>query len=311
MQHPELPSQPDPALPFAEAPVPAHRPHLLRQGLVFLTLTLITIALFAVTLLLFRSFNARRASLARQFTAQGLAALATNRPADAVLALRTALEYAPDERADQLLLAQALGEAGRTEESTQYFLTLWDITPGDGFINLELGRLARSSNHMDDAIQYYRASIYGSWQSNAVDRRRAVRMELLHYLEDQHDYTTARAELLIAASNAAHTPAAEIEMAVEFTRIGDPSAALTWYGKAISDDPRDPLALDGAGQTAAQLGDAPSAMDYLQRALEASPRHGEPRLTDEQRAADAALLKQLQETDMAQRKAARREHRSR
>ncbi|HEY0307950.1 MAG TPA: tetratricopeptide repeat protein [Acidobacteriaceae bacterium] len=307
MQDSELPQQPG----STNASVSSRRPGLLREGLIFFTLTLITIALFAVTLLLFRSFSAHRTALAHQFTAQGLTALAASRPADAVLALRTALEYAPDERSDQLLLAQALGEAGRTEESTQYFLTLWDMAPGDGFINLELARLARSSNHMDDAIQYYRASIYGSWQSNAVDRRRGVRMELLHYLEDQHDFTTARSELLIAASNAAHTPAAEIEMAIEFTRIGDLSAALTWYGKAISDDPRNPLALDGAGQTAAQLNDAPHAMDYLQRALEAAPRRSEPRLTESQRTADAALLKQLQETEIEQRKAAGREHRSR
>jgi len=290
----------------------ARRQLLLRDGLIFFTLILITIALFAVTLLLFRSFAAHRAYLATRWADRGTAALAAGKPADAVIDLRTALTYDPGERTDQLLFAQALGAAGRTEEATTYFLNLWELTPGDGFINLQLARLAQQSGNQNSAVHYYRAAIFGSWQEDAIDRRRAVRFELLHYLIAQHDLATARTELLIAASNTPATPEADMEIAREFIAIADPPTALTWYQKAVSEDPRDPEALDGAGRLAAQLGDTNGAIEYLQRALEAQPRRkqsSESMLTEEQRTADEALLTQLQQAAAAQVKSTKVNHR--
>jgi hypothetical protein len=64
----------------------------------------------------------------------------------------------------ELLLAQALGDAGHTEESYNYFLGLWETQPGSGFINLRLARLAAKKNDMQAAINYYRAAIYGIFE---------------------------------------------------------------------------------------------------------------------------------------------------
>jgi tetratricopeptide (TPR) repeat protein len=281
----------------------ARRGLMLRDTLAFLALTLIVVVLFVVTLLLFRSFTARRALLAARWTDRGTAALAAGHPEEAVIALRNALTYDPDERSGQLLLAQALGAAGHTEESTTYFLNLWQLTPGDGFINLELARLARQAGHQDDAVHYYRAAIYGSWQSDAVARRRDVRDELLQYLIAQRDFTTARAELLIAASDAPNSVESDIIIAGEFVAIEDPATALIWYQKALARDPHDPEALYNSGQISAQLGDTPAAIDYLQRALNEPPRrrsNGEPKLTLDQRTAGEALLTQLEQAAAAQ-----------
>ncbi len=292
----------------------ARRRLLLRDSLTFLILTLITAALFVVTLLLFRSFATHRAVLAIRWAQRGTAALAAGHPEEAVTALRTALTYAPDEHDDQLLLAQALGAAGHTEESINYFLNLWELTPGDGFINLQLARLARQTGNQESAVHYYRAAIYGSWQDDAIDRRRAVRFELLHYLIAQHDFTTAHNELLIAASDAPATAESDRNIAAEFIAIGDPVTALTWYQKALSEDPHDPETLDGAGRLSAQLGDSPAAIDYLQRALEAPPRrnrNGEPKLALDQRTADESLLTQLQQAADAQKKPSKAKPRSR
>jgi len=291
----------------------ARRRLLFHDSLTFFILILITVALFTVTFFLFRSFAAHRAHLATRWADRGTAALAAGKPADAVIDLRTALTYDPGQRTNQLLFAQALGAAGRTEEAINYFLNLWDLTPGDGFINLQLARLAQQTRNQDDAVHYYRAAIFGSWQDDAIERRRAVRFELLHYLIAQHDLATARTELLIAASNTPATPEADMEIAHEFLAIADPPTALTWYQKAISEDPHDPEALDGAGRLAAQLDDANGAIEYLQRALEAQPRrkrNGESKLTDEQRIADEALLTQLQQTAAAQTKSSKAKHRS-
>src|SRR5580698_2352419 len=111
---------------------------ILRDSLTFVSLLLVTIVLCGITLFLFRSFTAHRAELAQRWSDRGYDAMQAGRPDQAVVALRTALSYAPDERSYELLLAQALGDAGHLDESYNYFLGLWETEPGNGLINLSL-----------------------------------------------------------------------------------------------------------------------------------------------------------------------------
>src|SRR5207237_9136816 len=114
-----------------------------------------------------------------RWSERGRRALQANRSQEAVADLRTALLYAPGNRAFELLLAEALGQAGRTDESLNYFLGLWETMPGDGSINLSLARLAAQKVNRTDAVRYYRAAIDGTWeQGDGVERRAAVRAEL-------------------------------------------------------------------------------------------------------------------------------------
>ena len=99
---------------------------ILRDALTFLSLALITAVLFAVTLFLFRTFAAHRHELAQRWAARGQAALVSGHPDQAMVALRAALSHAPGERSYELLLAQALADAGHTEEAYNYFLGLWE-----------------------------------------------------------------------------------------------------------------------------------------------------------------------------------------
>jgi tetratricopeptide (TPR) repeat protein len=188
--------------PVLASPAVSKRGLLLHDGLAFVALMATTVTLFGVTLFLFRSFEGHRADLAREWAARGKTALAQRHPEAAVTALRTALSYAPETRADQFLLAQALADSGRTEEATNYFLTLWDATPGDGFINLQLARLARKKGETKEAADYYRASIFGSWEQNGAARRREVRLELIDFLTGQRELAEARNELFTVAGNA-------------------------------------------------------------------------------------------------------------
>src|ERR1700761_2101716 len=89
---------------------------ILRDSFAFLSLIAITLVLFAVTLLLFRSFQQHRADLAKRWADRGRAAFNNHHPDQAIVALRTALSYAPDEHGYELLLAESLAQAGRTEE---------------------------------------------------------------------------------------------------------------------------------------------------------------------------------------------------
>jgi tetratricopeptide (TPR) repeat protein len=178
------------------------------------------------------------------------------------------LSYAPDNDTYQLLLARALADAGRTEEATNYFLNIWASSPGDGFVNLQLARLMRRKGDAREAIEYYRASIFGTWQGDGAVRRREVRLELADYLVELHDLSAARTELLIAAGDAPENAHWDLMIGGRFQSAGDLTDALTYYQKAIADDPRNRNALESGGRVAYALGDYATAHTLLTRALQ-------------------------------------------
>jgi len=247
----------------------ARRRLFLRDSAAFLVLALITGVLFLVTLFLFRSFTSHRAELAVRWSGRGRDALRAGRPEEAIVALRTGLSYAPGTRSYELLLAQALEDAGRTDEASNYFMNLWVAQPGDGFINLELARLAAKRNDPRDAVKYYRASIYGTWEGDGVVRRREVRLELARYLIAQHNTNAARIELLIAAGNSPSDPKLNRTLADLLVETGDVADGFAFYNKVIEADSKNQAALAGAGRAAYRLGNFATAHSLLERALEA------------------------------------------
>jgi tetratricopeptide (TPR) repeat protein len=241
---------------------------ILRDALTFLTLLLVTVVLFLVTLFLFRSFASHRQELALRWSARGQSALLSGHPDQAVVALRTALSYTPGQRSYELLLAQALGEAGHIEESYNYFLGLWETQPGDGFINLSLARLAAKKNDPQAAINYYRASIYGTWEGDGVVRRREVRLELARFLLAHHDPPAARTELLIAAGNAPDDTSLTLTLAALLEQAGSPHDALTLYDKVLVQQPKNQTALLAAGRLRFEAGHFDDAHRLLQQAIQ-------------------------------------------
>jgi len=264
---------------------------MMRDGAAFLILTAFTGILFAVTLFLFRSFSSHRDDLAEEAGNAGKAALAQHRPHDAIASLREALSYAPNDRKNQLLLAQALGEDGHIEEANNYFLNLREAEPGDGFINLQLARLARQRRQKQEAVDFYRASIFGDWKGEGDVHRRAVRLELADYLIDQKDVQEAQSELTIVASNARSIADAGLDLTLgdAFLRVSDSANALKLYQKAMTDDPRDPLAYEKAGRVAYRLGDYAHARDWLEHGLRESA--GNPGSAADPEGDTATLLK--------------------
>jgi tetratricopeptide (TPR) repeat protein len=252
----------------------ARRRLMLRDAASMLTIVVITGVLFAITLFLFRSFTSHRAELAERWSDRGRRALHANRASEAVADLRTALLYAPGTREYELLLARALGDAGfqlhqasLIDESYNYFLGLWETMPGDGYINLELARLTAHKGNREDAVHYYRAAIYGTWeQGDGVQRRAAVRAELARYFIDQHDLQNARTELLIAGGNTPDTYERDINLGRLFEAAQDPKDAEAYYQKAIAAHPDDPVALELAGRVAYNKANYQSAHRLLEHA---------------------------------------------
>jgi tetratricopeptide (TPR) repeat protein len=254
----------------------ATRRLILRDSLAIFTLAATTVVLFAVTLLLFNSFSAHRQELARRWSDRGRDALQSGKPDEAIISLRTALSYAPGERAYELLLAQALGEAGHTDESYNYFMGLWETEPGDGFTNLELARLAAKKQDPRTAVNYYRASLYGTWEGDGVVKRAAVRLELARYLIAIHNLPAARLELLVAGGNMADDPDRDAALADLLLQAGDPADASIYYQKALVFRPGDTVALEAAGRIAYQAGDFSTAHMFLARALRTKPMEARP-----------------------------------
>jgi Tfp pilus assembly protein PilF len=273
----------------------AKRRLMLHDAVTILTVVLITAVLFAITLFLFRSFSAHRAELAQRWSERGRRALQANKPAEAIVDLRTALSYAPGTRAYELMLAQALGQAGRTEESYNYYLGLWETAPGDGNINLALARLAAHKSERTEAVNHYRAAIYGTWeQGDGVQRRAGVRAELARYLIDQHDLHSARMELLIAGGNTPGDYDRDLSFGRLFEAAQDPKDAEVYYRKAIAARPNDATALEAAGRLAYTMADYEAAHRLLDHATdERAKQHAPEVATDAELARDAARLLEL------------------
>ena len=239
---------------------------MLRDAVTLLSLTLLTAVLFAVTLFLFRSFAAHRAELAQRWSERGRIAIAQGKPDQAIVALRTALSYAPDERSYELLLAQALGDAGHLDEAYNYFLGLRETEPGNGFINLRMARLAAQKRDTQAAVNYYRAAIYGTWEGDGTVRRREVRLELARYLIAHRDNNNARSELLITGGNNPNDVGVELILADLLQQANDPQDALNYYQKVLAQEPRNETALVAAGRMEYEGGNFEEAHRLLEEA---------------------------------------------
>ncbi|MEZ2347929.1 tetratricopeptide repeat protein [Terriglobus sp. RCC_193] len=255
----------------AVAPLPsqvqtARRRLMLRDGLKFLTLTLVALLMSGVTTLLFRSFEAHREELAVRWAERGQQALAAGKPDQAVTALRTSLGFRSDVRENQLALAHALAASGRVDEAENYFVNLWQMQPGDGGINLELARLARQQGKSFNAIEYYRAAIFGTWSGDGPARRRDIRLELSSYLVELGQSKAARAELLIAAGNNPDA-SSQLRIGEALEAAGAPKEAATAYRNASEDKVFAATAQAKLGELCYAQGDYQCSAEELTQAL--------------------------------------------
>jgi tetratricopeptide (TPR) repeat protein len=244
---------------------------LLRDGVVFFVLLASTLALYGVTSLLFRSFAVRRQQLAMQFSASGRQALRAGRPEQAIDDLRTALEYAPDDHPSHLLLAEALAQGHHTEEATNYFLTLGEAEPADGFINLQLARLYRSKGDSSRAIDSYRVATLGNWNRDGVAQRLQAQLELSEYLLQLGQTVAAHTELMMAAANAPDSPSANLRLGDEFLAANAPNEALNSYAKAVTLAPDNLTALMKAAAQAYALDRYAEAAHFAETAFTKKP----------------------------------------
>ena len=154
--------------------------------------------------------------------------------------------------------------------------------PGDGFINLQLARLAKKKRDVQSAVNFYRASIYGDWEGDGANRRREVRLELAQYLIDQKQLGQAKTELLVVGGNAPDDPELDATLGKLLEQVAAPSEAMEFFQKALAAQPDNQAVLSEAGSLAYRSGDYVTASRLLERAVQRQP--------DDQKS--SALLKQ-------------------
>jgi tetratricopeptide (TPR) repeat protein len=235
--------------------LPPRRKIILRDSVTIGVLVLSTLALFAITSFLFRSFSARRAELGRQFALSGQKALSQGASEQAVRDLRLSLSYAPDDMSNRLLLAEALAQAHHPNQARGYFLGLLDEQPADGFLNLQLARLARQRKDTQAATAYYRAAAVGNWSGDSLSERFHVQLELADYLVKVGDFRSARAELLVAVADAPEDAGVAVMIGQRFEQAGELPEALKFYKRALSFNPKDAEALYGARRVMDEIGE--------------------------------------------------------
>ncbi len=116
-------------------------------------------------------YRAQRDALGTRWFNRGVADLAARRYDRAVVEFRTALLYSRDNYTYQLNLAEALVGQGRINEAYAYLINLWDREPENGYVNLELARIAAQKRAIDQALRYYHNAIYAAWPGDQETER--------------------------------------------------------------------------------------------------------------------------------------------
>ncbi len=235
-----------------------------------LALTAISICIAVLTYFFFHSFREHRTVLEKRWFARGEKALTAGHPDYAVQDFSSALSLSAANPAYQLALAEALTAANRNEEAYTYFSSLHDAQPGDGFLNLQLARLAVKRRDPAQAIAYYRSALTGLWHGKGAEQRFQIRLELAKYLMSLDRNMDAQGDLLTAEGNSLDHPAELLEVAALLREAGDPTDAWLTYRR---------VELHGGASAAQVLGalraeyDLALSMGQYKRASQALERY--------------------------------------
>ncbi len=256
---------------------------------ILLVLTLAAATGFAAVSHLVARYTANQQARGRKLYDQGLADARAVRYDDAIAAFRAALTCDPTNSLYQLSLARALRDSNdprRLDEAESYLIALWQRAPQDASINLALARVAAHRGSIEDATRYYHNAMYGVWNTEPDSNRNKARIELIQFLLKKNARAQADSELIALATALPSDPGAHLEAAQLFAQAQDYPGALAQYEDVLRIDPRNSIAMSGAGETAYRSGNYATAQRYLRSAVSANGDDADAR----QRLASADLI---------------------
>ncbi len=242
-----------------------------RETLVIVSIVLLVV-FFAITGFVVKRYHATQKALGGHWYQRGEAALKANQPLKAVDAFHTALVYSRDNSTYQMRLAEALVRSDHLSEAQVYLQTLWIREPGNGTVNLELGRLAARQSDVPEALRYYHNAIFGVWDSSPLVHRRETRLELCQFLLANNEPTQAESELIALGTELPANPALHAQVGKMFLQVRDYHRALQQFQAALKLKPKIPGAWAGAGEASFELGNYSQAYRYLQKAVSQNPK---------------------------------------
>jgi predicted Zn-dependent protease len=247
------------------------RYYLRQQPVMLALLSLMVVVAFLAVAGLSRAYHAQREALGNRWFSRGVTDLRAKNFAAASTEFRAALLYSRDDYSYQLNLAEALIGLKHTGEASAYLLNLWQREPEDGLVNLELARIAAQQAQTAEAVRYYHDAVYAAWPPEKETMRSAARLELIELLLRINARAQAQSELIALAENLGDDPVQQERLAGLFLRTQDYPHALAAFRITLKSDPRDAVALAGAGRAAVELGQYPLAQHYLEQAVSVAP----------------------------------------
>ncbi len=240
------------------------------EAAMLFVLVLLAAAFFVLTSFIVRAYRSYETRLGRQWFNDGQRRLMAQ-PDEAALAFQTALRFDSNAVEYRYALVEALLRSGRTEQAYSYLLALWDKQPANGWVNLQLGRIAADRHDLGLATEYFRSAIYGVWNDAPQERRQEARLELARLLLQHGLKREAATQLVAVQTDGAVSMTRQRELAFLLLQAGDLQTASTQFQSALKSSPGDPELLAGSGQVAFALGQYRSARSYLEEAR----RHGD------------------------------------
>lgn len=266
---------------------------IVQDTLALVSLMLITIGIGVLTYFFFHSFAEHRSVLEKRWFQRGQIALSSGHPAEAVEDFRSALSFSAANADYQMALAEALAASGRTEEAAAYFSALHEAEPGDGFLNLQLARLAVRRGNPEQAIAYYQDALNGLWRGHGTERRLQIRLELAQYLISLGRSTEVQGDLLAAEGNSLDNPSALFAIANLLREADDPIDAMTAYQRVerhrIAAPSQVLASLDAESQIAAALGQYKRAAQALNRYMAKARQFPAAATSDQKQAVERQL----------------------
>jgi tetratricopeptide (TPR) repeat protein len=252
----------------ASAPPARKGPRIYSREAVLAGCCATLLVLLAFTATINRIYHRKIHTVADSWAAQGDASAAAGNLPQAITEYRNSLVFSPSNELYQFRLAQALASTGINDNEAQnYLINLWNESPGNGPINLELARVAaHRKDGYSDALRYYHSAIDGEWNGNPVGHRWDVRKELCDYLLRGGRIEQARVEVMALADN---TPTEDTDQVLVVGQLllktQEWTRALDLFRPLTTGDHPNPVALAGAGTAAFNLGEYVTARDYFLR----------------------------------------------
>jgi tetratricopeptide (TPR) repeat protein len=212
------------------------------------------VAAYLATRALASSNRSLKEKIAATWFREGQLDLRRGHADDAVAAFRKAAANDYTSRVYLVSLARALEAANRDNESKELLLQVREGIPENPEINVELARISARQRNLPEALRYYHNALYGIWTGEDVDKQRQeIRRELIEFLISQNALEQGLAETVALAAHLPATSAAHLQLGELFLRLDNPTNALQDYTWVLHRDPRNQIALRGAGEAAFKI----------------------------------------------------------